>query len=93
MLDRASDPHVSPDGRFVAWNVRSTDWDENKGVHALWILDRQDKDAKPQLLASKEKSPTNPRWSDEGNRSISCPRAAARRRFGAWIPMALVSRR
>ena len=38
--ERVSDPHVSPDGRFVAYNVRSTDWDANRGVNALWVLER-----------------------------------------------------
>jgi hypothetical protein len=39
MLERLSDPRVSPDGRFVAYNVRSTDWEANRGVNALWVLD------------------------------------------------------
>ena len=66
MLDRASDPHVSPDGRYVAWNVRSTDWSENKGTHALWVLDREEKDAAPHKLAADEKTATSPRWSADG---------------------------
>ena len=40
-LDRVSDPHLSPDGRFVAFNVRSTDWDGNRGLNALWVLERR----------------------------------------------------
>src|SRR4029078_2075976 len=67
MLDRASDPHVSPDGRYVAWNVRSTDWNENKGTNALWVLDRSDKDASPRKLASEEKTAVSPRWSADGH--------------------------
>ena len=46
-LDRMSDPHVSPDGRFVAYNVRSTDWEANRGVNALWVLDRSSSGAPP----------------------------------------------
>src|SRR5689334_3574336 len=68
MLDRASDPHVSPDGRYVAWNVRSTDWNENKGTNALWVLDRSDKDASPHKLASEEKTAVSPRWSADGRK-------------------------
>eukprot|EP01035_Chromulina_nebulosa_P004237 gene4237-5778_t len=34
--DRVGDPNISPDGRWLAYAVRSTDWDGNKGVQALW---------------------------------------------------------
>jgi hypothetical protein len=30
----------TPDARFVAYSVRSTDWDGNHGFNALWVLDR-----------------------------------------------------
>lgn len=30
-LERVSDPQLSPDGRFVAYQVRETDYDANKG--------------------------------------------------------------
>src|ERR1700733_13303654 len=39
-LERVSDPHVSADGRFVAYNVRSTDWEANRGLNAVWVLER-----------------------------------------------------
>src|SRR5277367_4895838 len=65
-LDRMSDPHISPDGRFVAYNVRSTDWDANRGVNALWVLDRNAAGSSPRLIRDQEKSPTAPRWSADG---------------------------
>lgn len=65
-LDRASDPRVSPDERYVAWNVRSTDWNENKGVNALWVLDRQTQDATPRQLVKGEKGAVSARWSADG---------------------------
>jgi acylaminoacyl-peptidase len=65
MLDRASDPHVSPDARYIAFNQRSTDWDGNKGVNALMIADRQS-GAAPRKLISDEKGATAPRWSADG---------------------------
>jgi len=65
-LDRLSDPHISPDGRFVAYNVRSTDWEANKGVNALWVLDRSAADAPPRLIRDQEKGATEPRWSADG---------------------------
>src|SRR5580693_5203102 len=66
MLDRLSDPHVSPDGRFVAYNVRSTDWDENRGYNALWVLDLSQAGASPRLIRDHQKGGTEPRWSDDG---------------------------
>jgi acylaminoacyl-peptidase len=65
-LDRMSDPHISPDGRFVAYNVRSTDWDANRGVNALWVLDRTAAGAPPRLIRDQEKGATEPRWSADG---------------------------
>jgi len=66
-LERVSDPHVSPDGRFVAYNVRSTDWEGNRGVNALWVLDRAVAGAPPRLIREQEKSATSPRWSADGH--------------------------
>jgi len=65
-LDRLSDPRVSPDGRFVAYNVRSTDWDANRGVNALWVLDRATPASPPRLVRDNEPTPTAPRWSADG---------------------------
>ncbi|MES2033208.1 MAG: S9 family peptidase [Pseudomonadota bacterium] len=65
-LDRVSDPQVSPDGRWVAYSLRTTDWDGNKGVNALWLLDRKTAGAKPMLLSGDEKAPAAPRWSADG---------------------------
>src|SRR5580658_3633214 len=66
LLDRVSDPHVSPDGRFVAYNVRSTDWDGNRGWNALWVLERGSAHSPPRLIRDQEKSATSPRWSADG---------------------------
>jgi acylaminoacyl-peptidase len=66
LLDRVSDPRVSPDGRYVAYNVRSTDWDGNRGFNALWVLERGRADAPPRLIRDQEKAATSPRWSADG---------------------------
>ncbi len=39
MMERVSDPRVSPDGRRILYAVRTTDWDGNKGVNALWLAE------------------------------------------------------
>lgn len=64
--ERLTDPRVSPDGRWVAYSVRTTDWDGNKGVNALWLLDRKTAGAKPVAISEDEKAPAAPRWSADG---------------------------
>ena len=64
--ERVSDPRISPDGRFVAYNVRSTDWEGNRGVNALWVLERAQAGAPPRLIRDQEKAATSPRWSADG---------------------------
>jgi dipeptidyl aminopeptidase/acylaminoacyl peptidase len=66
LLDRVSDPRVSPDGRFVAYNLRSTDWDGNRGLNALWVITRTTPGTPPRLVRDQEKSSTSPRWSADG---------------------------
>lgn len=66
-LERVSDPHVSPDGRFVAYNVRSTDWDANRAFNAVWVLERGAAGAAPRLIRDQEKSATSPRWSADSH--------------------------
>ena len=65
-LDRLSDPHISPDGRYVAYNVRSTDWEANRGVNALWVIERGAAGSPPRLIRDQEKTATQPRWSEDG---------------------------
>jgi acylaminoacyl-peptidase len=65
-LDRVSDPRVSPDGRLVAYNVRSTDWEANRGWNALWVLDRSAPATPPRLIRDHEPGSTSPSWSADG---------------------------
>ncbi len=62
MLDRVSDPQLAPDGRAVAFSVRSTDYAANKGVTSLWLLDLAHAGAAPVKLATG----SDPRWSADG---------------------------
>jgi acylaminoacyl-peptidase len=66
MLDRVSDAHLSPNGRWVAYSVRSTDWEANRGWNALWVLDRTAPATPPRLIRDHEPSPAQPRWSADG---------------------------
>jgi dipeptidyl aminopeptidase/acylaminoacyl peptidase len=65
LLDRVSDPQISPDGRYVAYSLRSTDWEANRGFNALWVIDRNGPNS-PRLVRDQEKSGLSPRWSADG---------------------------
>jgi dipeptidyl aminopeptidase/acylaminoacyl peptidase len=62
-LERVSDPRLAPDGRTVAYQLRQTDHDANKGVNSIWLLDLSQKDAVPRRAASDSNTP---RWSMDG---------------------------
>jgi len=66
MLDRVTDPHLSPDGKLVAYDVRSTDWAANKGVHSIWLVCSSCRSGDPWRLAASDGGATNPRWSPDG---------------------------
>ena len=36
-LDRVSSPSISADGRYIAYALRTTDWEANKGVNGLYV--------------------------------------------------------
>ncbi len=65
-LERVSDPRISPDGRFVAYSVRTTDWEANRGFNALWVLDRSAPAAAPRLIRDHEPGPAAAHWSADG---------------------------
>jgi dipeptidyl aminopeptidase/acylaminoacyl peptidase len=64
-LDRVSDPRVSPDGTQVAFAVRETDMQANKGVHGVWLR-ALGGEAAPRRLTSKGANSLSPRWSADG---------------------------
>jgi dipeptidyl aminopeptidase/acylaminoacyl peptidase len=68
-MQRLSDPQVSPDGRRVAFVVRTTDLEENRGRTDLWLLElAADGTAagEPRRLTSDPASDHTPRWSPDG---------------------------
>ncbi len=60
MMDRVSDPHLSPDGTQVAFAVRATDYAANKGVTSVWVQSLA-AHAEPRKLADGN----SPRWSPD----------------------------
>lgn len=64
MMDRVSDPRVSPDGRRVLYGVRSTDWDGNRGVSALWVAELNG--GEPRKLDISAGGAASGRWAADG---------------------------
>jgi len=65
-LERVSDPRLSPDERHVAYQLRETDIEKNKGVHGLWLLDLSKKDGAPRRLTTAGTESNTPRWAADG---------------------------
>lgn len=64
-LERVSDPRLSPDGRYVLYDLRTVDYDANKSHHAVWLADVSGKES-PRRLAISDKGAANARWSADG---------------------------
>ncbi|WP_293367752.1 S9 family peptidase [Nevskia sp.] len=64
-LERVSDPRVAPNGRAVAYTLRTTDYDANKGMQAIWLHDLEAGTTR-RLTAGKGSS-HSPRWASDGS--------------------------
>ena len=60
-LDRVSDAHVSPDGKWAAYDLATLDLAANRRSHSLWVVST---DGKGQPV--KWADGTNPRWGAGG---------------------------
>src|SRR3546814_9315345 len=49
-LKRVSDPRISPDGKSVAYTLRTTDYDANKGITQIWLRSEEHKSELPSLM-------------------------------------------
>jgi dipeptidyl aminopeptidase/acylaminoacyl peptidase len=65
-LKSASGPRISPDGGFVAYQVREADWDDNAFKSEIWLAVADTGECYP--LTHSKKSSTNLRWSPDGKR-------------------------
>ncbi len=59
--NRLSDPQVSPGGRYVAYSVRATDMEANRGVSSVWVLDLEE-GGEPRRLAISDQGANTARW-------------------------------
>jgi len=63
-MDRISDPQVSPDGQYIAFVLRKTDLEANKGRTDLWLVDADG--AGLRRLTTHPENDSNPRWAPDG---------------------------
>jgi dipeptidyl aminopeptidase/acylaminoacyl peptidase len=64
-LKRLTDPQVSPDGHYVAFVLRETDMEANKGRTDVWLLDLTQKNEGPRRLTTHEANDFSPRWAPD----------------------------
>ncbi|MCO6435894.1 MAG: S9 family peptidase [Phycisphaerae bacterium] len=63
-MQRISDHQVSPDGRHVAFVLRTTDLEANRGRPDIWLVDVDGTNLRQ--LTTDPESDWNPRWSPDG---------------------------
>ncbi len=63
-LKEVESPRVSPDGRTIAYVVRTRDLATAKRTARIWLVDADGTNRRP--LTSGEKQDTDPRWSPDG---------------------------
>jgi dipeptidyl aminopeptidase/acylaminoacyl peptidase len=65
-LERISEPAVAPDGRRIAYTLRITDMDANKGRTAIWMLETGKRKAAPARLTELAANASSASWSADG---------------------------
>jgi dipeptidyl aminopeptidase/acylaminoacyl peptidase len=65
-LKRAGSPEISPDGRWVAYTIRETNWDDNAYETEIWLADAQG--GAPRQLTNAKKSSQSPAWAPDGSK-------------------------
>jgi dipeptidyl aminopeptidase/acylaminoacyl peptidase len=63
-LKRAGSPEISPDGRWVAYTMRETNWDDNAYETEIWLADVMT--GATRQLTNAKKSSQSPAWSPDG---------------------------
>ncbi len=64
-LKRAGSPEISPDGRWVAYTIRETNWDDNAYETEIWLADAAT--GATRQLTNAKKSSESPAWSPDGS--------------------------
>jgi dipeptidyl aminopeptidase/acylaminoacyl peptidase len=64
-MDRIEDPQPSPDGRWVAYVLRTTDLEANGAKRDLWLVDAGG-EGPPRRLTTHSAADVEPRWASDG---------------------------
>ena len=64
VMDRISDPQPDPQGQRIAFGVRSTDFEGNKGLYDLWLVNADGTGLR--RLTSDPGRDSDPRWAPDG---------------------------
>ncbi len=67
LYENASDPHISPDGRQVAYVLGTVDQKQNRRVTSIWLVPAAGGGA-PRRLTAEGFNANAPRWSPDGTR-------------------------
>ena len=67
-LAHAGGPRISPDGKWVAYTLKTTDLEKDESETALWMVPTGGGVAKPWRLTAPGYSASRPRWSPDGRR-------------------------
>ena len=59
------DPHISPDGKVVAYVLTTIDQKKNRRESSIWVVPA-DGSAAPRRLSAEGYSSNSPRWSPDG---------------------------
>src|SRR5215831_2617474 len=62
-LNRLSEPTLSPDGRHIAYTLRETDMDADRGRTDIWLVDADTSNSTPRRLTSHPENDSSPQWS------------------------------
>jgi dipeptidyl aminopeptidase/acylaminoacyl peptidase len=65
-LRSAGGPRISPDGRYIAYQVQKTNWEENAFETEIWMAVTATGES--YRLTNAKKSSTNPQWSPDSKR-------------------------
>ena len=64
-LARISQAAVSPDGKHVAYTLRTTDMDANSGRTAIWTIETRKRNASPARITDLEANSSSPEWAGD----------------------------
>jgi dipeptidyl aminopeptidase/acylaminoacyl peptidase len=65
-LDRVSEPELSPDGKHVAYTLRTVDMEANKARNGIWLLETRKRNATPVRLTDLAANSNSAAWSSDG---------------------------